>query len=96
MGNVNDFRSAKVDYQGIYSAKVNVDEQGLNAFASNLKKIRKNKNYTQEKFVYDSGLSLSQIAPIETCKINPTISTVFKIASTLKIRPSELFDFDLK
>jgi transcriptional regulator with XRE-family HTH domain len=72
------------------------DEEGLKLLASKLKEVRAKKGYTQEDLAYESGLSLSQIARIETCKINPTVSTIFQIARTLKVNVSELFDFKLK
>ena len=50
---------------------------------------------TQEELSYESGLTLSQIARIETMKINPTVSTIFRIARTLNINVAELFDFKL-
>jgi transcriptional regulator with XRE-family HTH domain len=71
------------------------DEEGLMLLANRLKEIRAKKKYTQESLAYESGITLSQIARIETCKINPTVSTMFKIARTLKINVSELFDFKL-
>ena len=71
------------------------DEAGLKLLATKLKEIRAKKKYTQESLAYESGITLSQIARIETCKINPTVSTMFKIARTLKINVSELFDFKL-
>lgn len=71
------------------------DVEGLKLLAKKLKELRASKGYTQEDLAYESGLSLSQIARIETSKINPTVSTIFKIARTLKIKPSELLDFKL-
>ena len=71
------------------------DEAGLKLLATKLKEIRAKKKYTQESLAFESGITLSQIARIETCKINPTVSTMFKIARTLKINVSELFDFKL-
>lgn len=71
------------------------DEEGLSAFAKNLKLIRKEKGFSQEKLAYESGITLSQIARIETVKINPTLSTVFCIARTLHIPVASLFDFKL-
>ena len=53
------------------------DKDGVKAFAIQLIKIRTNKGYTQSQLAFESGLSLSQIARIETARINPTISTVF-------------------
>ncbi|HEX3006390.1 MAG TPA: helix-turn-helix transcriptional regulator [Bacteroidales bacterium] len=75
--------------------KVIFDEAGLQAFATRLKEVRKMKNFSQEDLAYKSGLSLSQIARIETARINPTISTIFKISRTLEIKLSELFSFEL-
>jgi transcriptional regulator with XRE-family HTH domain len=58
-----------------------------------LKKLRSEKNITQEELAYRSELTLSQIARIETVKINPTVSTMFRIARALDVSISELFDF---
>lgn len=69
------------------------DEKILIAFGNNLSKIRKQNNFTQEKLAYTSNISLSQIARIETGKINTTLCTIMEIAKTLKIKPTELMDF---
>jgi transcriptional regulator with XRE-family HTH domain len=76
--------------------KLIYDEAGLKLLASKLKEVRSKKGFTQEELAYESGLSLSQIARIETFKINPTVSTIFKIARTLKVNVSELFEFKLQ
>jgi transcriptional regulator with XRE-family HTH domain len=75
--------------------KLIFDEAGLKVFAQKLKTIRKSRNLTQEELAARSGLTLSQIARIETARTNPTLSTVFRIVRTLDIRLSELFDFNL-
>jgi transcriptional regulator with XRE-family HTH domain len=72
-----------------------IDEVGLKAFATHLKNVRKNCGFTQEQLALESGLSLSQIARIETVRINPTLSTIFTIARTLNIPLKELFNFKL-
>jgi transcriptional regulator with XRE-family HTH domain len=69
------------------------DEEGLSLLAKRLKEIRAEKGFTQEDLAYESDIALSQIARIETCRINPTVSTIFKIARTLDIPVSELFNF---
>lgn len=71
------------------------DEKGLVAFAAQLKKVRKDKGYTQEKLSDESGITLSQIARIETIKINPSLSTIFVLMRTLNIQPNEMFNFKL-
>lgn len=75
--------------------KLIFDEEGIKAFAIQLKKIRIREGYSQNQLAFESGLSLSQIARIETARINPTISTVFALARTLNVPLSDLFDFEL-
>jgi transcriptional regulator with XRE-family HTH domain len=65
----------------------------IKEFGLNLKKIRLEKNFTQEVLAYSSDLPISQIGRIERGEINTTISTVKAIAKALEIHPKELFDF---
>jgi transcriptional regulator with XRE-family HTH domain len=78
-----------VERRGIF------DEEGLKAFANRLKEVRKLRNLTQEELALRTELTLSQIARIETAKINTTLSTVFRIARVLNMELTELFDFKL-
>ena len=71
------------------------DEEGLQLLAKRLKELRFEMGFTQESLAYESGITLSQIARIETVKANPTVSTMFKIARTLNVPVSALFDFRL-
>ncbi len=73
--------------------KLIFDEEGLKLLAERLKQLRKEKYITQEELAFRSELTLSQIARIETVKINPTVSTMFRIAKALDVSLSELFDF---
>lgn len=66
------------------------DEKWLLEFGKNLKKVREEVGFTQEKLAYESELSLSQIARIETGKVNPTLCTIIVIAKTLSVEPSYL------
>ncbi|MDP3433696.1 MAG: helix-turn-helix transcriptional regulator [Bacteroidota bacterium] len=75
--------------------KLIFDDEGIKAFAIHLKKIRIREEYSQSQLAFESGLSLSQIARIETARINPTLSTVFALARTLNVQLSDLFDFEL-
>jgi transcriptional regulator with XRE-family HTH domain len=75
--------------------KLIFDENGLKVFALRLKEMRKLKQFSQEDLAYKSGLSLSQIARIETARTNPTLSTIFRIARTLEVNLWDLFHFDL-
>jgi transcriptional regulator with XRE-family HTH domain len=69
------------------------NEDILKRFAKRLKFLRNQKGFTQEDLAYTSGITLSQIARIETSKINPTLCTIVVIANTLKVHPRELMDF---
>ncbi len=68
-------------------------EKILIQFGKHLNKLRQEKGITQEDLAYNSGISLSQIARIETGKINPTLCTLIEIAKKLKVNKQDLFDF---
>ena len=69
------------------------DEKILVSFGKNLQRLRRNSKFTQEELAYVSGLSLSQIARMETGKVNPTVCSLIVIAKTLKIPQKDLLDF---
>ncbi|MFC5978887.1 helix-turn-helix domain-containing protein [Flavobacterium salmonis] len=71
------------------------DKEGLMLLARRLKELRSEKMMSQEELADKSEITLSQIARIETAIINPTVSTIFKIARGLDVSPKELFDFEL-
>ncbi len=71
------------------------DEDGVKAFATQLIKIRNREGYTQTQLAFESGLSLSQIARIETGRINPTLSTILALGRTLNVPLKDMFDFEL-
>lgn len=62
----------------------------LEAFAANVKRIRKDKGLTQEKLAEQADLKLSDIAKIETLRRSPGIQVVAKIAYGLGVPASEL------
>jgi len=69
------------------------DQEFLNDFGSNLRKIRKRKSITQEKLAFSIGIEISQISRIERGILNTSISTASSIAKALDIPIKELFDF---
>ncbi len=75
--------------------KLIFDNEGIKAFALQLKKVRIREGYTQSQLSFESGITLSQIARIETARINPTLSTIFTLARTLNVPLSDLFGFEL-
>jgi len=75
--------------------KLIFDEAGLTAFGMRLKHLRAEAGFTQAQLAFEAGVSLSQIARIETARINPTLSTVFAITKALDISLVRMFDFSL-
>jgi len=63
----------------------------LDSFAKALKMHRKSKGFTQEELALRTDISLSQIARIETGKINPTLCTLDIIAKGLELSLEDLF-----
>ena len=75
--------------------KLIFDSEGVKAFALQLKAIRLKEGISQKQLAFESGLSTSQIARIETARINPTLSTIFALSRGLNISLTELFNFEL-
>lgn len=84
-----------MEKKDIKQRKLIFDQEGLQLLAKRLKEIRSQKGISQEELAYRSEITLSQIARIETVRINPTVSTIFKIARTLEVPLTELFNFEL-
>lgn len=59
---------------------------------SRIKAQRKKNNLSQEKLAELSGLNTSYIGQIERGDKNPSIETIYKIAKSLKIDISTLFE----
>ncbi|MGN6372151.1 MAG: helix-turn-helix domain-containing protein [Solirubrobacteraceae bacterium] len=63
----------------------------LAVFAENLRRLRAEHGLTQECLADQAGLHLTTIARIETCRRDPKVSVVAKIANGLGVPASELF-----
>jgi len=70
-----------------------VNKEYLQKFAKNLKRLRKEKGFTQDKMETEN-VSRSMISLIEIAKTDLTISTAKAIADSLNISMKELFDFE--
>ena len=68
------------------------NDNWLISLGKNFALIRESKNYTQEKLAYESGITLSQIARIETGDTNPTACTLIALSQTLKVNPAAFLD----
>ena len=56
-----------------------------------LKKQREKHNLSQMELSYESGVFQNMITYIETGKRTPTINTILKLCTAMKISPSLLF-----
>jgi transcriptional regulator with XRE-family HTH domain len=70
------------------------NQEYINAFGANLKKIRTTKKLSRETLAAHAGVEVMQIYRIETGKINTTISTLLSLATALEIPPKKLLDFE--
>lgn len=64
----------------------------LEKFGVHFREKRIKAGLTQEELSLEANISLSQIARIETGRINPSFCTLYLLASTMKISLSELFE----
>lgn len=67
------------------------DDEILDKLAETFKRLRKATGLSQRELAEKSGISISQIARIETGKINSTVCTLVVLAKGMGVRPYELF-----
>lgn len=58
--------------------------------AHNMKRYRKENNFTQSQLAQKAKMHHSYISKIENAKINIFLSTLLKLAKALKITPKDL------
>lgn len=59
--------------------------------SKNIKRLRSEKNLTQEKLAEMSGISLDYLGKIEVNINKPGLKTIFKLANALNVSPFEFF-----
>ena len=59
--------------------------------AKNLKRLRVERNLSQEDLALESGIHRTYISGVERAVRNPTIAVLGKIAATLDVDPAEFF-----
>jgi transcriptional regulator with XRE-family HTH domain len=64
----------------------------LEVFAANVKRLRIQRELTQEKLAELSGLHMTDIARIETLRRDPGVKVVAKIAHGLQVSTSDLME----
>ncbi len=62
-------------------------------FAQKLKKLRKEKGYSQEELAFLCDLDRTYIGRLENLKRNPTLPVMDKIAKAFNMEISEMLDF---
>ncbi len=68
-----------------------VDMSTINEkLGANIRKVREEKGLLQKEFSKKVGLDLAYLSNIETGKMNPTVTTIEKIAKALGVKVDEL------
>lgn len=64
----------------------------LKQFGKNLRKLRLEKNLTQEQLAEEAGISQVQIARMEAGQLNTTISSLYNLSKALEVSFDRFFD----
>lgn len=60
--------------------------------AANVKRLRLERELTQERLAHEAELDLTYIGGIERKRRNPTVDVLGRIASVLGVKPSQLLE----
>jgi transcriptional regulator with XRE-family HTH domain len=69
-----------------------VNNEKIKAFGKQFAACRKSQGVTQEELAHRTGISLSQIARIETGVINTSLNTLLILAEGLGVSPARIFE----
>ena len=84
------------DIPNIWVVKYYKNIPFIKAFGKNLRRIRLEKDISQEQLANDIDIPINQIGRIERGEINTSISVAYAITKALKINIVELFNFKIK
>ena len=56
----------------------------------NFARLRREKGFTQEQFAETSGFTQQYVSDLERGRRNPTVVTLFHLASALEVEPADL------
>ena len=62
-------------------------------FGNKIRKLRIEKNLSQEMLANDANIPINQIGRIERAEINTSLLTIYKISIALHIEVKDLFEF---
>jgi len=74
-------------------SKSTMNTQILKRFGEKIRKVRREKDISQEKLAYEAGIERSYMGAIERGERNPTLLKVYRIVTTLKVNSSDLLPF---
>lgn len=66
-------------------------EQFLNKVSKRIVDLRKQKGFTQERLAEEADIDRVALANIETGRRRPTVITLYKLATALKVEVKEFF-----
>jgi DNA-binding XRE family transcriptional regulator len=92
------FRHACLNNNNFLRPILGMDAQtgnkGLIALGQRLRELRKAKGWSMQHLANVAEIELSQVARIETAKINPKMSTVFTLIRALDLSVQDFFNFE--
>lgn len=65
--------------------------RGRELVGLNLRRLRVERDISQERLAFDSGVDRSYLGGMERCEENPTVDILDRLAATLTVPVSELF-----
>ena len=76
-----------------FSTMENDEKLFLVNFGNQLRKLRIEKNLSQEMLANDANIPINQIGRIERAEIATSLNTIYKISKALQVSTKELFNF---
>ena len=64
----------------------------LTRLARNVRRLRKEKGWSQEAYAFEAGIHRTYVSEIERAKRNPTATVIEKLAKPLGVAPGRLLD----
>ena len=64
--------------------------------ATNLKKLRKDRGFTQEQLAREAGINRTYLIQLENCVYCASLKVIVRLADTLRVEPSVLLKYPTK
>ena len=64
----------------------------LDVFAANVRRLREERGWSQERLAHESGLNPSHVAKIERTEREPGVRAISKLSKGLRVSAAKLFD----